>query len=106
MENTIEIELAKLEKNPNSIASTNATIINAGDGAGQHPTQALTDLYTIQKELGTIDDISIAMVGDLQNGRTVRSLCYLLSKYKNKGEAYDMPEAPLKLYVVLPDTNV
>lgn len=67
-------------------------IINAGDGAGQHPTQALTDLYTIQKELGTIDDISIAMVGDLQNGRTVRSLCYLLSKYKN-----------IKIYFVSPD---
>lgn len=58
-------------------------IINAGDGPGQHPTQALIDLYTIQKELGTIDGISIAMVGDLANGRTVRSLCYLLSKYKD-----------------------
>lgn len=67
-------------------------IINAGDGPGQHPTQALTDLYTIQKELGAIDDISIAMVGDLQNGRTVRSLCYLLSKYKN-----------IKVYFVSPD---
>jgi len=57
-------------------------IINAGDGPGQHPTQALIDLYTIQKELGSIDGISIAMVGDLANGRTVRSLCYLLSRYK------------------------
>jgi aspartate carbamoyltransferase catalytic subunit len=58
-------------------------IINAGDGAGQHPTQALLDLYTIQKELGHIDDLSIAVVGDLANGRTVRSLCYLLAKYRN-----------------------
>jgi aspartate carbamoyltransferase catalytic subunit len=58
-------------------------IINAGDGPGQHPTQALTDLYTIQKELNTTDDFEIAMVGDLQNGRTVRSLCYLLAKYNN-----------------------
>jgi aspartate carbamoyltransferase catalytic subunit len=57
-------------------------IINAGDGPGQHPTQALIDLYTIQKELGQIDELTIAMVGDLLNGRTVRSLCYLLSKYK------------------------
>ena len=56
-------------------------IINAGDGAGQHPTQALLDLYTIQKELGAIDNIRIAMVGDLTNGRTVRSLAYLLAKY-------------------------
>ena len=58
-------------------------IINAGDGRGQHPTQALLDIYTIQKKLGHIDDISIAMVGDLLNGRTVRSLSYLLGKFKN-----------------------
>lgn len=58
-------------------------IINAGDGAGQHPTQALLDLYTIEKELGRIDGLTIAMVGDLANGRTVRSLCYLLAKYRN-----------------------
>lgn len=57
-------------------------IINAGDGPGQHPTQALLDVYTIKKELGQIDNIVISMVGDLANGRTVRSLCYLLSKYK------------------------
>ncbi len=58
-------------------------VINAGDGAGQHPTQALLDLYTIQRELSKIDGIKIAMVGDLKYGRTVRSLSYLLSKYKN-----------------------
>ncbi len=58
-------------------------VINAGDGTGQHPTQALLDLYTIEKELGHIDDVSVAMVGDLANGRTVRSLAYLLSFYKN-----------------------
>ncbi|MCX7882352.1 MAG: aspartate carbamoyltransferase [Brevinematales bacterium] len=58
-------------------------VINAGDGTGQHPTQALLDLYTIQKELGQIDGVSVAMVGDLANGRTVRSLSYLLSFYKN-----------------------
>jgi aspartate carbamoyltransferase catalytic subunit len=58
-------------------------IINAGDGTGQHPTQAFLDLYTIQKELGRLDDLDIAVVGDLANGRTVRSLCYLLAKYRN-----------------------
>jgi aspartate carbamoyltransferase catalytic subunit len=58
-------------------------VINAGDGTGQHPTQSLIDLYTISKELGQIDDISIAMVGDLANGRTTRSLAYLLAKYRN-----------------------
>jgi aspartate carbamoyltransferase catalytic subunit len=56
-------------------------VINAGDGPGQHPTQALLDLYTIRKELGRVDGLSIAMVGDLANGRTVRSLSYLLSKF-------------------------
>ena len=58
-------------------------IINAGDGPGQHPTQALLDLYTIQREIGHIDNTSVAMMGDLKNGRTVRSLAYLLGKYKN-----------------------
>lgn len=55
-------------------------IINAGDGAGQHPTQSLLDIYTIYKELGRIDNFKIAMVGDLANGRTVRSLSMLLAK--------------------------
>ncbi len=58
-----------------------APIINAGDGAGQHPTQALLDLYTIQKEINKIAGTSIAMVGDLANGRTVRSLSYLYVKF-------------------------
>ena len=57
-------------------------VINAGDGAGQHPTQALLDLYTIRKEIGKIDGLRIAMVGDLAQGRTVRSLAYLLSKFQ------------------------
>lgn len=58
-------------------------IINAGDGKGQHPTQALLDIFTIVEELGRVDGITIAMVGDLANGRTVRSLSYLLGKFKN-----------------------
>lgn len=58
-------------------------VINAGDGPGQHPTQALLDLYTIKKEAGKIDAITIALVGDLKHGRTIRSLAYLLGKYKN-----------------------
>jgi aspartate carbamoyltransferase catalytic subunit len=62
-------------------AVSDAPVINAGDGVGQHPTQALLDLYTIRKELGRIEGIKVAMVGDLAQGRTVRSLAYLLSKY-------------------------
>ena len=56
-------------------------IINAGDGRGQHPTQALLDLYTIKKRFGNVNGLTVAMVGDLKNGRTIRSLSYLLAKY-------------------------
>lgn len=55
--------------------------INAGEGAGEHPTQALLDLYTIQRAKGKIDGLKIALVGDLLYGRTVHSLIYLLSIY-------------------------
>lgn len=58
-------------------------IISAGEGIGQHPTQALTDVYTLWKELGRIDGVKIALVGDLANGRTARSLSYLLGKYED-----------------------
>jgi aspartate carbamoyltransferase catalytic subunit len=64
-------------------AVSSVPVINAGDGPGQHPTQALLDLYTIRDDLGHIDGIRIAMVGDLANGRTVRSLTYLLSKFSD-----------------------
>lgn len=53
-------------------------VINAGDGAGQHPTQALLDIYTIQKELGSLRNLTISLVGDLKNGRTVHALAELL----------------------------
>ncbi len=56
-------------------------IINAGSGAEEHPTQALLDLYTIWRELGKIDELHIALVGDLRYGRTVHSLAYALSLY-------------------------
>ncbi|HEX6547198.1 MAG TPA: aspartate carbamoyltransferase [Candidatus Dormibacteraeota bacterium] len=64
-------------------AVSEVPIINAGDGKGQHPTQALLDVYTIRAELGRLDGVRVAMVGDLANGRTVRSLAYLLSKYRD-----------------------
>ena len=64
-------------------AVSSVPVINAGDGPGQHPTQALLDLYTIRDEIGHVDGIRIAMVGDLANGRTVRSLTYLLSKFRD-----------------------
>lgn len=62
-------------------------VINGGDGSNEHPTQALLDLYTIHKEITSkgrgIDDLRIAMIGDLKHGRTVHSLCQLLCLYKN-----------------------
>ncbi|KAG0048200.1 hypothetical protein BGZ83_006804 [Gryganskiella cystojenkinii] len=56
-------------------------IINAGDGIGEHPTQAFLDVYTIREELGTVNGLTITMVGDLKNGRTVHSLVKLLAYY-------------------------
>ena len=56
-------------------------IINAGDGANQHPTQCLLDLYSIRKTQGSLDNIHIAMVGDLKYGRTVHSLVQALSLF-------------------------
>ncbi len=63
-------------------AVSDVPVINAGDGAGEHPSQALLDLYTIQKEHGTIDGLKIGMVGDLLNGRTIHSFIQLLALYK------------------------
>lgn len=64
-------------------AVSTVPIINAGDGGGgQHPTQALLDLYTIYNECKTLDGLSVAMIGALDTGRTVRSLAYLLSKFE------------------------
>lgn len=56
-------------------------IINAGDGVGEHPTQALLDLFTIQEEMGHIDGLTVTMVGDLKYGRTVHSLARLLTLF-------------------------
>jgi len=56
-------------------------VINAGDGAGQHPTQTMLDLFTIREELGSIDGKTVAMVGDLKYGRTVHSLSYALAMF-------------------------
>jgi len=72
-------------------------VINAGDGKGQHPTQALLDVYTIYREFGKIDNLKIAMVGDLANGRTVRSLCYLLGKCGKDNEIIFVSPEHLKM---------
>jgi len=66
-------------------------VINAGDGAGQHPTQALLDAYTLWRELDRVDGLSIALVGDLSYERTTTSLAYLLARFRG-----------IKLYLVSP----
>lgn len=73
-------------------ATAGIPVINAGDGPGQHPSQALLDMYTIEREIGKLDNIKVGLVGDLANGRTVRSLAYLLAKYKG-----------VKIYFVSPE---
>ena len=63
-------------------AVSTVPVINAGDGRGEHPTQALLDLYTIRAELGRLEELRVVMAGDLANGRTVHSLIRLLSQYR------------------------
>lgn len=72
-------------------------VINAGDGVGEHPTQAFLDIFTIREELGTVNGLTITLVGDLKHGRTVHSLVKLLSLYDVKinyvsPETLKMPE--------------
>lgn len=61
----------------------NVPVINAGDGANQHPTQTLLDMYSILKTQGTLDNINIFMIGDLKYGRTVHSLLMAMSQFEN-----------------------
>jgi aspartate carbamoyltransferase catalytic subunit len=72
--------------------ATDVPILNAGDGAGQHPTQSLLDLYTLVKEQGGVAGLTIALAGDLKNGRTVHSLADLLTNY-DVGFTFVAPEA-------------
>ena len=77
------------------------SVINAGDGAHQHPTQTLTDLYTLRKEKGQIEGITVALCGDLKYGRTVHSLAYALARFKANmvlisAHGLDMPDYIIK----------
>lgn len=84
-------------------------VINAGDGAGQHPTQTLLDLYTIKKEIGEIDNLNIALIGDLKFGRTVHSLSNALGMYENIKIYFVSPpelKMPQEILHDLKNTNV
>jgi aspartate carbamoyltransferase catalytic subunit len=82
------------EKGSAAKAASVATIpvINAGDGAGQHPTQSLLDLYTVWRELKRMDNLRITAVGDMKNGRAVRSFAYLLGKFKKISFVFVSPK--------------
>lgn len=72
-------------------------IINAGDGGHEHPTQTLCDLYTLQREKGTLKNLNVLLWGDLKNGRTVHSLVYGLARFGARiipmpAEGYDLPD--------------
>lgn len=73
-------------------------VFNAGDGSGQHPTQALLDLFTIEEEIGHIDGLKVLLSGDLRYSRTIHSLAYLLGKFDDvslylvAGPGFEMPE--------------
>ena len=83
-------------------------IINAGDGIGEHPPQALLDIFTIVEELGTIDGLTVTMLGDLKYGRTVHSLAKLLALYDVKLNfvAPDLLKAPTALVDSLIESGV
>jgi aspartate carbamoyltransferase catalytic subunit len=67
-------------------------VINAGDGPGEHPTQALLDMFTIREELGRLDNLTVTMLGDLKYGRTVHSLARLLTRFDGIRLNYVSPE--------------
>ena len=73
-------------------AVSSVPVVNAGDGEGQHPTQALLDAYTIQRELGRLHDVEIALVGDLTYERSVNSLAELLAKIPGVRLRFVSPE--------------
>ncbi len=73
-----------------------APVINAGDGSQHHPTQTLTDLYTLKKEFGHVDDLRIAILGDLKQTRSASSLAYGVSLFKGI-ELYLISPEPLKM---------
>lgn len=83
-------------------------VINAGDGVGEHPTQALLDVFTIREELGTVNGITVTFVGDLKHGRTVHSLARVLALYSVRMR-YVSPDSlrmPSELLAKLADGEV
>lgn len=87
-------------------AVSRVPIINAGDGVGEHPTQALLDLYTIRKHLTLDRPLHVALVGDLKHGRTVHSLLKLLRQYHVHVHLVSPPGFEMPTHLTLPDDHV
>lgn len=75
-------------------------LINAGDGIGEHPSQALLDVFTIREEIGTVNGLTITLVGDLKNGRTVHSLARLLTLYNVQLRYVSPPNLKMPKHIV------
>jgi len=101
-------EIGMIER---AIRVASKPIINAGDGCGEHPTQALLDVFTIREERGTVNGIKIGIVGDLLNGRTVHSLVPLLTNYNVhfyfvSPSELQMPKNIIDFLKIIKDTNL
>lgn len=84
-------------------------VVNGGDGPGEHPTQALLDTFTIRQELGSVDGVHLALVGDLKYGRTVHSLSRMLARYNNVTLTFVSPpslQMPQSVLDILDHKNV
>lgn len=90
--NIIVLRHFEVDSAKRAAQSSTVPIINAGDGHGQHPTQALLDLYTIHLEMGRTENLTIALGTDLLHSRSVRSLSYLLAKFKNNHLVFVSPK--------------
>ncbi len=96
--NSDAIVIRHPQKNYAQRAADNSTapVINAGDGVGEHPTQALLDIFTLRKYKGRVDNLTGLLAGDMLNGRTVHSLIQALSLY-NANEIYLLSDKNLRL---------
>eukprot|EP00698_Gefionella_okellyi_P017987 TRINITY_DN534_c0_g1_i1.p1 TRINITY_DN534_c0_g1~~TRINITY_DN534_c0_g1_i1.p1 ORF type:complete len:328 (-),score=82.83 TRINITY_DN534_c0_g1_i1:1030-2013(-) len=84
----------------NAAAVSSVPILNAGDGPGEHPTQALLDAFCMQQELGKLDGLTVTFVGDLKYGRTVHSLSRTLAHFKVKINYISPPELVMPEYII------
>lgn len=99
-------EAGSVERTANAVTKP---VINAGDGPNQHPTQALLDVYTIQKEKWRLDTLHIAIVWDLKYGRTTHSLCFLMGLFTDIRFTFISPEElkmPEKVTDFLDEKNI